>query len=93
MPLTVSGEILPPDRHLCLSRPAARVLNSDRERRDHGKANMTRRMSDQIFSRRSLASAAAPPPRDPDDDEDEEEDDADEDDDREPAVIREPDED
>ena len=35
----------------------------------------------------------AVPPRDPDDDEDEEEDDADEDDDREPAVIREPDED
>ena len=70
------------------------MLNSDRERRDHGKANMTRRMSDRIFSRRSLASAAAPPPRDPDDEEDEEEeDDGDDDDDREPAVIREPDED
>jgi hypothetical protein len=57
-----------------------------------GKANMTRRMSEGIFSGRSLAGAAVPP-RDPDDDEDEEEDDADEDDDREPAVIREPDED
>jgi hypothetical protein len=42
------------------------------------------------FSWRSLARAAMPP-RDPDDNEDEEEDD--EDDDREPAVIREPDED
>jgi hypothetical protein len=49
-------------------------------------------MSEGIFSRRSLAGAAVPP-RDPDDDEDEEEDDADEDEDREPAVIREPDED
>jgi hypothetical protein len=57
-----------------------------------GKANMTRRMSEGIFSWRSLAGAAVPP-RDPDDDEDEEEDDADEYDDREPAVIREPDED
>jgi hypothetical protein len=53
---------------------------------------MTRRMSEDIFSWRSLAGAAVPP-RDPSDDEDEEEDDADEDDDREPAVIREPDED
>jgi hypothetical protein len=49
-------------------------------------------MSEGIFSWRSLAGAAMPP-RDPDDDEDEEEDDADEDDHREPAVIREPDED
>ena len=57
-----------------------------------GSANMTRRMSEGIFSRQSLAGAAVPP-RDPNDDEDEEEDDADEDDDREPAVIREPDED
>jgi hypothetical protein len=44
------------------------------------------------FSWRSFARAAVPP-QDPDDDEDEEEDDADEDDDRQPAVIREPDED
>ena len=44
------------------------------------------------FSWRSFARAAVPP-RDPDDGEDEEEDDAYEDDDREPAVIREPDED
>jgi len=57
-----------------------------------GSANMTRRMSEGIFSRQSLAGAAVPP-RDPNDDEDEEEDDADEDDHREPAVIREPDED
>jgi hypothetical protein len=56
------------------------------------KANMTPRMSERIFAWRSLAGAAVPP-RDPADDEDEEEDDADEDDDREPAVIREPDED
>ena len=53
---------------------------------------MTRRMSESIFSRRNLVGAAVPP-RNPDDDEDEEEVDADEDDDREPAVIREPDED
>jgi hypothetical protein len=53
---------------------------------------MTRRMSEGIFSWRSLADAAVPP-RDPDDDEDEEDDADDEDDDREPAVIREPDED
>jgi hypothetical protein len=51
---------------------------------------MTPRMSKDIFSWRSAD--AAVPPRDPDDDEDEEYD-ADEDDDREPAVIREPDED
>jgi len=53
---------------------------------------MTRPMSERIFSGRSHASATVPP-RDPDDDEDEEGDDADENDDREPAVIREPDED
>ena len=53
---------------------------------------MTRRMSECIISWRSLAGAAVPP-RDPDDNEDEEEDDIDDDDDREPAVIREPDED
>ena len=57
-----------------------------------GKTNMTRPMSERIFSGRSHASATVPP-RDPDDDEDEEGDDADENDDREPAVIREPDED
>ena len=44
---------------------------------------MNRRTSEGIFSRQSLAGAAVPP-RDPTDDED---------DDREPAVIREPDED
>jgi hypothetical protein len=53
---------------------------------------MTRSMSEGIFSPQCLAGAAVPP-RDPNDDEDEEEDDADGDDDREPAVIREPDED
>jgi hypothetical protein len=59
-----------------------------------GKANMTRRVSESIFSWRSLVGAAVPP-RDPNDDEDEEdeEDGDDEDDDREPAVIREPDDD
>lgn len=59
-----------------------------------GKANMTRRTPESIFCRRSLVAAAAPP-RDPNDDEneDDEEDSDDEDDDREPAVIREPDED
>jgi hypothetical protein len=47
-----------------------------------------------LFSLWCLVGAAAPP-RDPNDDEDEggEEDGGDEDDDREPAVIREPDED
>ena len=55
---------------------------------------MTERMSERIFSWQSLVRAAAPP-RDPNDDGDEEdeEDGGDEDDDREPAVIREPDED
>jgi hypothetical protein len=59
-----------------------------------GKANMTERMSERIFSWLSLVGAAVPP-RDPNDDQDEEdeEDGGDEDDDREPAVIREPDED
>lgn len=54
---------------------------------------MTRGMPDSIFSWRSLVRAAVPP-RDPNDDEDEgnEEDGGDEDDDRDPAVIREPDE-
>jgi hypothetical protein len=55
---------------------------------------MTRGMSESIFSRLSFVGVAVPP-RDPNDDEDEgeEEDGGDEDDDREPAVIREPDED
>ena len=55
---------------------------------------MTRGMSESIFSWLSLVRAAALP-RDPNDDGDEEdeEDGSDEDDDREPAVIREPDED
>ena len=55
---------------------------------------MTRGTSESIFSWRSLVDAAVPP-RDPNEDEDEEdeEDRGDEDDDREPAVIREPDED
>ena len=54
---------------------------------------MTERMSESIVPR--LLVRAALPPRDPNDDEDEEdaEDGGDEDDDREPAVIREPDED
>jgi hypothetical protein len=57
-------------------------------------ANMTRGMSDSIFSWLNLVGVAVPP-RDPNEGEDEEdeEDGGDEDDDREPAVIREPDED
>jgi hypothetical protein len=56
-------------------------------------ANVTRGMSESIFSWQSLVGAAVPP-RDPNDDEDEEDEEngGDEDDDREPAVIREPDE-
>ena len=57
-----------------------------------GKAYMTRRVSESIFSWRSLVGAAVPP-RNDDEDEKDEEDGGDEDDDREPAVIREPDED
>ena len=55
---------------------------------------MTRGTSESIiFSWRSLVDAAVPP-RDPNEDEDEEdEEDGGDDDDREPAVIREPDED
>jgi hypothetical protein len=53
---------------------------------------MTRGTSESIFSWRSLVDAAVPP-RDPNEDEDEEEEDRGDDDDREPAVIREPDED
>jgi hypothetical protein len=51
-------------------------------------------MSESIFSWPDLVGAAVPP-RDPldDEDEDDEEDGDDEEDDREPAVIREPDED
>jgi len=54
---------------------------------------MTSSMSDSVSSLLSLAYDTMPPrePNDADDNEDEEEDD--EDDDREPAVIREPDED
>jgi hypothetical protein len=54
---------------------------------------MTRGTSENIFSWRSLVDAAVPP-RDLIEDEDEEdEEDRGDDDDREPAVIREPDED
>ena len=55
---------------------------------------MTRGMSDSIFSWLNLVGVAVPP-RDPNEGEDEEdeEDGGDENDDREPAVIREPDED
>ena len=54
---------------------------------------MTSSMSDSVSSLLSIVHDTMPPrePNDADDDEDEEEDD--EDDDREPAVIREPDED
>lgn len=55
---------------------------------------MTRGMSESVFLWLSRGGAAVPP-RDPNDneDEEEEEDDGDAEDDREPAVIREPDED
>jgi hypothetical protein len=54
---------------------------------------MTRSKSESVFSWLSLVGVAVPP-RDPNDDEDEEndEDGGDEDDDRDPAVLREPDE-
>jgi hypothetical protein len=57
-------------------------------------ANMTACISEGIFSWLSLVGAAVPP-RDPNDNDDEEgeENGSDEGDDREPAVIREPDED
>ena len=54
-------------------------------------ANMTPGISESIFPWLSLVGAAVPP-RDPDEDEEDEEDGGD-DDDRDPAVIREPDED
>jgi hypothetical protein len=56
--------------------------------------NVTPGISESIFSRLSFVGDTMPP-RDPNDDEDEEdqEDGGDADDDREPAVIREPDED
>jgi hypothetical protein len=62
--------------------------------RDHlQEANMTRGTSESTFSWRSHVDASVPP-RDPNEDEDEEdEEDGGDDDDREPAVIREPDED
>jgi len=54
---------------------------------------MTPRIPANIFTWQSFASTAVPP-RDPnDDDEEEEDDDGEADEDREPAVIREPDED
>ena len=92
---TRGAALRPSQETVCLNRPAARVLNLVRERRDHlREANVTRGTSESIFSWRSLVGAAVPP-RDPNEDEDEEdeEDGGDEDDDREPAVIREPDED
>jgi hypothetical protein len=54
---------------------------------------MTQGLSESVFSWFGLVGAAMPP-RDPNDDEDEEEEEdrGDQDDDREPAVIREPDE-
>jgi hypothetical protein len=56
-----------------------------------GKVNMTGRMLETVLFRPSLVGAAVPP-RDLEEDEDEE-DSGDEDNDREPAVIREPQED
>jgi hypothetical protein len=53
---------------------------------------MTPRIPESVFTLSSLA-ANSLPPRDPNDDDNEEEDDDEADDDREPAVIREPDED
>ncbi len=79
-------------RGLRRTSPAASVLNSIAE--PHAiprEAKMTGR-SESIFSWLSVLGAAVPP-RDPNDDEEDEEDGGDEDDDREPAVIREPDED
>jgi len=56
-------------------------------------ADMTPRIPENVFTLLSLVGNAVPP-RDPNDaDDDEEEDDDEADDDREPAVIREPDED
>ena len=68
--------------------PSLNVVTIPRE------TNMTPGTSESIFSWLSVPCAAVPP-RDPNDDEDEgkEKDGGDEDDDREPAVIREPDED
>ena len=61
--------------------------------RDHlREANMTRGTSESIFSWRSIVDAAVPP-RDPNDENEQDEEDGCDDDDREPAVIREPDED
>jgi hypothetical protein len=54
--------------------------------------DMIPRIPESVFTLSSLA-ANSMPPRDPNDDDDEEEDDDEADDDREPAVIREPDED
>jgi hypothetical protein len=56
-------------------------------------ANMTRGRSGSIFSWLNLIGAAVPPDPDDDEDEEDEEDGGDEDNDREPAIIREPDED
>jgi hypothetical protein len=71
------------------------MLNSARERLDNlREANMTQGTSGSIFSSWDRIGVEGPP-RDPneDDDEEDEEDGNDKDDDREPAVIREPDED
>jgi hypothetical protein len=56
---------------------------------------MTLHMLESIFVMRDLAGSMVPPrdPSDDDDDKDEEEDEDETDEDREPAVIREPDED
>ena len=56
---------------------------------------MTPRLPENISTWLSLVGNSVPPrdPNDEDDDEDEEDEDEDEDEDREPAVIREPDED
>ena len=56
------------------------------------RADMTPRFPESVFIWLSLVGNAVPPPRDPND-EDADEDEEDEGEDREPAVIREPDED
>ena len=72
----------------------ARALTSVREFRDiQREADMTPRIPESVFTLLSLVGNTVPP-RDPNDDDDQEQEDDDEaDDDREPAVIREPDED
>jgi hypothetical protein len=75
-----------------LSRSYRNILSAFISAFSREKPGMTPRISESIFTWHSLISRMMPP-RDPNDNDDEEEEEDEEDENREPAVIREPDDD